>query len=64
VVEIAALKNTSDEFLKFLNEKGIQLGQVVTVLNIEAYDKSMTVTISSVNQMLTKKAADDLLVKT
>lgn len=43
VVRIAALKESSQEFLLYLNRQRIQLGTVLEVLRIEEFDKSMQV---------------------
>jgi DtxR family Mn-dependent transcriptional regulator len=45
-VRIAAVVNASDEFLKFLNSRNIYLGLELTVLSVEAFDRSMIVSYS------------------
>lgn len=41
-VRVAAVINTSDEFLKFLNSRHISLGTEMEVKRVESFDQSMT----------------------
>jgi len=41
IVRISALKESSQEFLHYLNRQNIKLGTVVEVLRVEEFDKSM-----------------------
>lgn len=41
-VQLAAVLDSSDTFLKFLNSKNLQLGSLLSINSIEAYDGSMT----------------------
>lgn len=43
-IQIAAVINTSEEFLRFLNSRDIYLGLKMKVKSVEAFDKSMIVT--------------------
>ena len=45
VVRISALKESSQEFLHYLNRQQIKLGTVVEVLRVEDFDKSVQVQI-------------------
>ncbi len=42
-VELAAVINTSSEFLKYLNSREMQLGLKMKITSVEAFDKSMVV---------------------
>ncbi len=42
-VKLRALRESSTDFLLFLNKKGIQLGIEIHILQIEPFDKSMTI---------------------
>lgn len=42
-IAIRALKDSSTEFLQFLNKRGLLLGTEVSINHIESFDKSMTV---------------------
>ncbi len=41
-IKLVALGHTSDAFLKYLTARNLQLGVVLKVLAVEAFDKSMT----------------------
>lgn len=43
VVKLAALTNSSSDFLKFLNSKELSLGLKLKILSVEEFDKSMIV---------------------
>lgn len=43
LVEICAVTGSSDEFLKYLNSKNIQLNDNIKVLSVEDFDGTMTV---------------------
>jgi len=45
-VKLEAVINTSTEFLKFLNSRGLHLGIKIKVKSIEPFDKTMVVTYS------------------
>jgi len=42
-VEICAVTGSSDEFLKYLNSKNIQLNDKIVILDLEEFDGTMTV---------------------
>lgn len=46
-VQLAAVLDSSDTFLKFLNSKNLQLGSQLSIKSIEAYDGSMTLSYGS-----------------
>lgn len=63
-VKIAAVINTSDEFLKFLNGKDICLGLEMTIQSIEQFDNTMVVSYSNhISETLSNTACERLLVE-
>lgn len=64
-IEICAVTKSSDEFLKFLNTKNINLGDIIRIENIEEFDQSMTVKFLKDNrvEMFSKEVTSRLLVK-
>ncbi len=42
-VTIVTLANTSNDFLKYLDKSGLNLGDVIEISDIESFDKSLTV---------------------
>lgn len=64
VVKLAAVINTSEAFLKFLNSKKIQLGLTFTIKSIESFDNTMVVSIEKRNtQTLSHTVCERLLVE-
>lgn len=62
-VVLAAVTNSSDEFLKFLNSKDIKLGDVIRILDVEPFDGSMQLSISNRNpETFSKLVCEKLLV--
>jgi DtxR family transcriptional regulator, Mn-dependent transcriptional regulator len=63
-VKLAAVTNSSEDFLKFLNSRGLHLGLIVKVLSIENFDGSMVVSYGKkTNEMLSKIVAEKLLTE-
>jgi DtxR family Mn-dependent transcriptional regulator len=63
-VKLRALRESSTDFLLFLNKKGLQLGMEITIHNLEAFDKSMTVSFSDKSETVVSEAvAKRLLVE-
>lgn len=63
-VRICALKDSSQEFLHYLNRHAIKLGTVVEILRIEAFDNSVKVAIKDgVTLTLTEAVSQRLLVE-
>ena len=60
---LLGVKDSSDEFLKYLNKKNIAIGNVIKVLNIELFDKSMEIQINDSQISITEQVAKNLLVK-
>jgi DtxR family transcriptional regulator, Mn-dependent transcriptional regulator len=63
-VKLAAVTNSSEDFLKFLNSRELHLGLIVKIISIEAFDGSITVNYGKKkNEMLSKIVADKLLTE-
>lgn len=63
-LKLAAVTHSSEDFLKFLNAKGLHLGLVVKVISTEVFDGSITVSYGKkANEMLSKIVADKLLTE-
>lgn len=63
-VTLAAVINTSPEFLKFLNSRELKLGVRIKIKFIEQFDRSMVVSYAKRNsETLTHIVCDRLLVK-
>jgi DtxR family Mn-dependent transcriptional regulator len=54
--------DSSTQFLQFLDKQQIALGDVMTILDQEPFDHSMTVRINAKELVLSKKIADNLYV--
>ncbi len=57
------VKDTSSEFLKYLDNKGIALGSKIEILNIEIFDLSFRIKINENEITISNKVASNLLVK-
>lgn len=63
-VELAAVVNTSAEFLTFLNKRKLKLGTIIEVEAIEPFDRSMTVVCDNRDsETMTIAVSERLLVK-
>jgi len=63
-VKMAAVINTSDEFLKFLNSREIHLGLTINIHSIEPFDSTMVVSYNNhPSETLSQIVCDRLLVE-
>lgn len=63
-VRLCALSNTSNDFLIYLNAKGLELGTHLQVLHIEPFDQSITVAYADHSSvMLSHEVCERLLVE-
>lgn len=60
---LLGVKDSSDEFLRYLDKKKIAIGNSIMVLNIEAFDKSMQIKTNGTELLITEIVANNLLVK-
>ncbi|TDQ19179.1 DtxR family iron (metal) dependent repressor [Algoriphagus boseongensis] len=64
LVQLAALTNSSTEFLEFLNSRKLALGTELKILSREAYDSSVVVSYENrPHETLSEKVAERLLVR-
>lgn len=61
-VKLRALRESSTDFLLFLNKKGIQLGMEIAILNIEPFDKSMAVSYTDHPETIISEAVSKRLL--
>lgn len=63
-VQLAALTNSSTEFLEFLNSRNLSLGTQLTISSKETYDQSMVVSYDDhPSETLSEKVCERLLVR-
>lgn len=63
-VQLKGLRDSSSEFLNFLNNKNLKLGAEITIHQIEPFDKSMTVSFGKhKNMVLSHSVSSRLLVE-
>ncbi len=63
-VIIAALTNSSTEFLEFLNSRELSLGTELKINSVETYDQSMVATYAGhASETLSEKVCERLLVR-
>ncbi len=60
---LLAVRNSSDEFLKYLNKKKIAIGSFIEVISVESFDNSMQIRINNNDILITNEVAENLLVK-
>jgi len=57
------VKDTSSDFLRYLDKQEIALGKEITVLEKEAFDKSMRIKIASKEFTISQQIANNIYVK-
>lgn len=63
-VVLRALRESSSEFLKFLNKKNITLNTEIKILQKESFDKSMVVSYGKLNEvLLSQTVCNQMLVE-
>ena len=60
---LLGVKDSSDEFLRFLSKKNIAIGDSIKIIGHELFDKSMEVVIEGRELTITGEVAKNLLVK-
>ena len=60
---LLGVKDSSDEFLKFLNKKNIGIGDRIKIIGHEIFDKSMEVIVDGRELTISEEVAKNLLVK-
>lgn len=62
-VKFVAVTNSSDDFLKYLNSKEINLGLILEVLDKEEFDNNMTISFNGKSTVLSQKVTEKILVE-
>lgn len=57
------VKDTSSEFLKYLDKQGIALGSTIEILTKEVFDSSLKIKIDGKEVTISNKIATNLFVK-
>lgn len=57
------VKDTSPEFLQFLDKKGIELGQEIKVIEKEQFDNSLQIKINNKTLTISDKVAGNIYIK-
>lgn len=60
---VLGVKDSSDEFLRYLDKKKIAIGNKIKVISIEPFDKSMQLEINNTELVITNNVAENLFVK-
>lgn len=60
---IVGVKDSSDIFLKYLNNKGIAIGNKIKIVYRESFDKSLEVILNEEKILITEEVAKNLFVK-
>jgi DtxR family Mn-dependent transcriptional regulator len=60
---LLGIKDSSDDFLRYLDKKGIAIGNLIKIISIEPFDKSLQIQINSAEILITEEVANNLLVK-
>jgi len=59
---LKGVKDSSDVFLNYLNQKNIGLGSLIRIEHIEAFDKSMQIKVNNTLINISQKTAHNLIV--
>ncbi len=63
VVQLKTLSHSSKDFLNFLDKHDISLGQIMEIISVEVFDKSVIVSYDKhPNELLSQKVCERLLV--
>ena len=62
-VVLVGLKNSSDDFLRYLDNRNLSLGDMMEIMDVEAYDQSLQIKKNESIFILSESAANNLLVK-
>ena len=61
--QITAVKDSSDDFLRYLNQREIAIGDRLKVESIELFDRSMQLTIEGKDLSISSQVSKNILVK-
>lgn len=60
---LISVKDSSDDFLRYLDKRNIKIGDSIKVLNIEPFDKSIKIEINNTELVLSEQVAENLYLK-
>ncbi len=63
MVILTSVTISTDDFLNYLNQRNLALGEEILIKNIEKFDGSMQITFSDRTEVLSKMVCEKLLVK-
>lgn len=61
-VTLRALRESSTDFLLFLNKKGLQLGKEISIIHVEPFDNSMTISYPGSSETVISEAISKRLM--
>ena len=59
---LVSVKDTSDEFLKYLNKRNIKIGDTIKILSKEPYDKSLKIEVNSQELVVSESVSQNLFL--
>ncbi|HMC00832.1 MAG TPA: metal-dependent transcriptional regulator [Flavobacteriaceae bacterium] len=59
---LVSVKDSSDEFLKYLNKNNLALGDTIKVLDFEPFDSSITIETKEKTMIISKMVAENLFL--
>ena len=60
---LLGVKDSSDEFLRYLDKKKIAIGNTIKILSIEPFDKSIQIKTNNMEFVISEAVANNLFVK-
>jgi DtxR family Mn-dependent transcriptional regulator len=63
MVKILGVLDSSDAFLVHLNKLNLQLGNIITVVEVDNYDNTFLLEIEGKSMSISSKVAQNLLVE-
>ena len=60
---LLGVKDSSDEFLRYLDKKNIAIGNTIKIISIESFDKSMQIKMNNKELTITEAVAENLFVQ-
>ena len=61
--KLLSVKDSSDEFLRYLDKRNIRIGDSIKVIQIEPYDRSIRIEINKKELMISEHVAENLYLK-
>lgn len=61
--KLLSVKDSSDEFLRYLDKRNIRIGDSIKVIQIEPYDRSVRIEINKKELMISEHVAENLYLK-